>query len=70
VLLYVCVLLYCVVYVLLYCAYFLLYYLPIILCLRFVVLCFTTVVPLKNSGNKSSGRDFKLFDPCSKFTAR
>jgi hypothetical protein len=24
----------------------------------------------KNSGNKSSGRDFKPFDPCSIFTAR
>jgi hypothetical protein len=24
----------------------------------------------ENSGNKSSVRDFKLFDPCSKVTAR
>jgi hypothetical protein len=43
VLFYVWVLLYCVVYVLLYCVYFLLYYVRIILCLRFIVLCCTTV---------------------------
>jgi hypothetical protein len=41
--LYVFVLLYCVVYVLLYCVYFLLCYVRIIVCLRFIVLCCTTV---------------------------